>query len=83
MRMYPGQEKKIREYYQKNPTELARASWPSFEEKVMDLIQKKAKVNIESVSKDDLQKLLNFSDQKTSSTKTKTSLKIAKKVEKK
>ena len=49
----------------------------------MDLIQKKAKVNIESVSKDDLQKLLNFSDQKTSSTKTKTSLKTkAKKVEK-
>ncbi len=75
MRMYPGQEKKIREYYQKNPTELARLRGPLFEEKVMDLIQKKAKVNIESVSKDDLQKLLNFSDQKTSSTKTKTSLK--------
>ena len=82
--MYPGQEKKIREYYQKNPTELARLRGPLFEEKVMDLIKKKAKVNNESVTKDDLQKLLNFSDQKTSSSKIKTSLKTkAKKSRKK
>ena len=73
--MYPGQEKIIREHYQKNPTELVKLRGPLFEDKVIDLIQKKAKIKVKSITKDDLQKLISFTDQKASKTKTNVSSK--------
>ena len=75
LRMYPGQEKIIREHYQKNPTELVKLRGPLFEDKVIDLIQKKAKIKVKSITKDDLQKLISFTDQKASKTKTNVSSK--------
>ena len=59
LRNYPGQEKNIRDFYQKNPNELAKLRGPVFEDKVIDLIKSKAKINIKTLSKDELIKLFN------------------------
>tara|TARA_B100000963_G_scaffold360914_1_gene393854 strand:- start:2959 stop:4356 length:1398 start_codon:yes stop_codon:yes gene_type:complete len=75
IRMYPGQEKVIKEYYKKNPVELAKLRGPLFEEKVMNLIIEKSKVKVKTVTKDELQKLLSEKDNKETKTKTKNSVK--------
>ena len=59
LRNYPGQEKNIREFYQKNPNELVKLRGPVFEDKVIDLIKSKAKINIKTLSKDELIRLFN------------------------
>ena len=74
-RMYPGQEKVIREHYKKNPTELTKLRGPIFEEKVIKLIKEKAKVKVKKLTKDELQQLLSFKDDKTAKLKAKTSTK--------
>ena len=58
VRQYPGQEKQVWEFYQKNPQALAEIRAPLFEEKVVDQILSQVKVNEETVSKDAL-----FSDE--------------------
>jgi len=84
LRMYPGQEKTIREYYQKNPAELTKLRGPIFEDKVMSLIKEKAKVKVKSVTKDELQKIMSPKSNEKSKPKTKTSKKApAKKTSKK
>ena len=72
LRMYPGQEKTIREYYQKNPAELTKLRGPLFEDKVLKLIEEKAKVNLKSVTKDELQKIISPKSDEKSKSKTKT-----------
>ncbi|WP_440680028.1 trigger factor [Candidatus Pelagibacter sp. HIMB1517] len=75
LRMYPGQEKTIREYYQKNPAELAKLRGPIFEDKVLNLIKDKAKTKVKSITKEELQNIISpNSDNKTKS-KTKTTKK--------
>ena len=59
LRNYPGQEKNIRDYYQKNPNELIKIRGPDFEDKVIDLIKSKAKISTKTLSKDELVKLFN------------------------
>src|SRR6056300_32614 len=59
LRNYPGQEKNIRDFYQKNPNELVKLRGPVFEDKVIDLIKSKAKITTKTLSKDDLIKLFN------------------------
>jgi len=72
LRMYPGQEKTIREYYQKNPSELTKLRGPIFEDKVMNLIKEKAKTKVKLITKEELQNIMSpNSDNKTKS-KTKT-----------
>jgi len=84
LRMYPGQEKTIREYYQKNPAELTKLRGPLFEDKVLKLIEEKAKVNLKSVTKDELQKIISPKSDKKSKSKTKAAKKApAKKTSKK
>ena len=84
LRMYPGQEKTIREYYQKNPAELAKLRGPLFEDKVMNLIQQKAKAKVKIVTKEELQKIIGSENKKNSELKAKTSKKTkAKKTSKK
>ena len=84
LRMYPGQEKTIREYYQKNPSELTKLRGPVFEDKVMNLIKEKAKVKVKLVTKDELQNIINPEVDKKSKTKTKSIKKTpAKKTSKK
>ncbi len=84
LRMYPGKEKTIREYYQKNPAELTKLRGPLFEDKVMNLIQQKAKAKVKIVTKEELQKIIGSENKKNSELKAKTSKKTkAKKTSKK
>lgn len=54
VRQYPGQEREVWEYYQKNPQALAEVRAPIFEEKVVDHILTQVKVDEETVSKEAL-----------------------------
>ena len=63
LRNYPGQEKNIRDFYQKNPGELMKLRGPVFEDKVIDLIKSKAKITTKAVSKEALLKIYNSIDQ--------------------
>jgi trigger factor len=58
VRQYPGQEKQVWEFYQKNPQALAEIRAPLFEEKVVDHVLAQVKVTEEAVSKEQL-----FSDE--------------------
>jgi trigger factor len=53
-RQFPGQERMVWEFYQKNPQALAEIRAPIFEEKVVDHILASAKVIEKAVSKDEL-----------------------------
>jgi trigger factor len=53
-RAYPGQEKLIWDYYQKNPDALAEVRAPIFEEKVIDKILADVQVTERKVDKDEL-----------------------------
>ena len=63
MRNYPGQEKNIRDFHQKNPEELMKLRGPVFEDKVVELIKKKAKITTKVLSKDELLKVFNSADE--------------------
>ncbi len=54
VRQYPGQERQVWEFYQKNPQALAEIRAPLFEEKVVDQILSQVKVAEETVSKEAL-----------------------------
>jgi trigger factor len=54
VRQYPGQEKQVWEFYQKNPQALAEIRAPLFEEKVVDQILSQVKVLDETVTKEAL-----------------------------
>jgi trigger factor len=54
VRQYPGQEKQVWEFYQKNPQALAEVRAPIFEEKVVDHILTQVRVVEEPVSKEAL-----------------------------
>lgn len=53
-RRFPGQEKAVYEYYEKNPNALAELRAPIFEDKVVDFVLEKAKPVDKTVSKDEL-----------------------------
>ncbi len=53
-RRYPGQEKKVFEYYTKNPQALEAVRAPVFEEKIVDFLLTKVKVSDKTVSVADL-----------------------------
>ena len=57
VRQYPGQEKQVWEFYQKNPQALGEIRAPLFEEKVVDHIIAQAKVTDRTVSREDLFKV--------------------------
>ncbi len=54
VRQYPGQERQVWEFYQKNPQALAEIRAPLFEEKVVDHILEQVKVDEDTVSKEAL-----------------------------
>ena len=58
VRQFPGQEKAVYEYYQKNPAALAELRAPIFEDKVVDFITELAKPTERKVTKEELQKAL-------------------------
>jgi trigger factor len=53
-RRFPGQERQVVEFYQKNPNALAQIRAPIYEEKVVDFILELAKVKNIDVSREDL-----------------------------
>ena len=54
VRQFPGQEKQVWEFYQKNPQALAEIRAPIFEEKVVDHILNEVTVEEEKVDRDTL-----------------------------
>jgi trigger factor len=77
VRQYPGQERQVWEFYQKNPQALAEIRAPLFEEKVVDQILSQVKVTEEKVSKDAL-----FSDDDAEATDSEAKAKGGKKTSK-
>ena len=58
LRMMPGQEKMVMEFYQKNPSALASLRGTVYEEKIINLIKKKAKSNKKEITKEEAEKIL-------------------------
>jgi trigger factor len=58
LRMMPGQEKMVMEFYQKNPQALASLKGTVYEEKIIDLIKTKAKPNRKEINKEEAEKIL-------------------------
>ena len=54
----PGQEKKVMDFYQKNPSALSSLRGTVYEEKILKLIKEKAKPNKKEISKDEAEKIL-------------------------
>ena len=84
LRMMPGQEKMVQEYYQKNPSILANLRGSLYEEKIIKSIKDKAKGNKKNISKEQAEKIIkeeNDNKQKEASAK-KTSMETAKVSEK-
>jgi len=78
MSMYPGQEKQIRDYYQKNPSEITRLRGPIYEDKIVELVKSKAKLNVKEINKKELEELVKDLSSKL---KSKSSAKSAKSVD--
>ena len=62
LRMMPGQEKMVMEFYQKNPSALASLRGNVYEEKIINLIKSKAKPNKKDISKDEAERILKNSN---------------------
>jgi trigger factor len=54
VRQFPGQERQIWDYYQKNPSALAAMRAPLFEDKVVDFLVELAEVTDKPVSREEL-----------------------------
>ncbi len=58
LRMMPGQEKMVIDFYQKNPSAVASLRGTVYEEKIIEKIMEKAKVNKKEISQDQAEKIL-------------------------
>ena len=58
LRMMPGQEKMVMEFYQKNPQALTSLRGTVYEEKIIDLIKTKSKPNKKELTKDEAEIIL-------------------------
>ncbi|MBD1139160.1 trigger factor [Pelagibacterales bacterium SAG-MED46] len=58
LRMMPGQEKMVMDFYQKNPSAVASLRGTVYEEKILNLIKEKSKPNKKEISKDEAEKIL-------------------------
>ena len=58
LKMMPGQEKMVMEYYQKNPSAAASLRGTIYENKILKLIKEKAKSNVKDITKEEAEKLL-------------------------
>ena len=57
-RMMPGQEKIVKEYYEKNPSAIDGIRGSIYEEKIIEQIKKDAKVNKKEITKEEAEKIL-------------------------
>jgi len=58
IRMMPGQEKMVTEFYQKNPSALDSIRGNVYEEKIIKSIKSKAKANKKDITKEEAEKIL-------------------------
>ena len=58
IRMMPGQEKMVMDFYQKNPSAVASLRGTVYEDKILKLVKEKAKSNKKEISKDEAEKIL-------------------------
>ena len=58
LRMMPGQEKMVMDFYQKNPSAVASLRGTVYEDKIINLIKEKAKPNKKEISKEEAEKIL-------------------------
>ncbi len=58
LRMMPGQEKMVMDFYQKNPSAVASLRGTVYEEKILNLIKEKGQANKKEISKSDAEKIL-------------------------
>jgi len=63
-KMMPGQEKMVKEYYEKNPSAIERLRGSIYEEKIIEQIKKNAKVNKKEISKEEAEKILKAENEK-------------------
>ena len=64
LRMMPGQEKFLMEYYQKNPSAVASLRGNIYEEKIIEAIKSKAKISKKPISKEEAEKILKAENEK-------------------
>jgi len=83
IRMMPGQEKMVMDFYQKNPSAVASLRGTVYEDKIINLIREKAKSNKKEISKDEAEKILKQSQNQdhNNDDKNKEEKKPTKKVE--
>jgi len=81
LRMMPGQEKMVMDFYQKNPSAVASLRGTVYEEKIINLIKDKAKANKKEISKDEAEKILKQSQKQQLDQELKDQRKPEKKVE--
>ncbi len=81
IRMMPGQEKMVMDFYQKNPSALASLKGTVYEDKIINLIKEKAKSNKKEISKDEAEKILKQSQKQQLDQELKDQRKPEKKVE--
>ncbi len=62
-RQFPGQEKQVFDHYRKNPNALIELRGPVFEQKVVDFLVSRAKVTDKSVSREELQAMVQDDDE--------------------
>ena len=58
LRMMPGQEKMVMDFYQKNPSAVASLRGTVYEDKIINLIKEQAKPNKKEISKNEAEKIL-------------------------
>ena len=58
IRMMPGQEKMVMDFYQKNPSALSSLRGTVYEEKILKLVKDKAKPNKKEITKEEAEKIL-------------------------
>ena len=64
IRMMPGQEKIVSEYYEKNPGALDSLRGSIYEDKIINQIKKNAKINKKEISKNEAEKILKTENEK-------------------
>merc|ERR1711991_1189379 len=69
IRMMPGQEKMVMDFYQKYQSALASLRGTVYEEKILNLVKQKAKSNKKEVSKDEAKKIIKQSQNQDEGTK--------------
>ncbi len=64
MKMMPGQEKIVNEYYEKNPSALDSLRGSIYEEKIIDQIKKEAKIVKKDITKEEAEKIIKEENEK-------------------